>query len=54
MTDDPNTFPHLRDELACIGITRQLSLDDCRRLFPLVRRAGTTQAHQIVADYLAA
>ena len=54
MTDDPNTFPHLRDELACIGITRQLSLDDCRRLFPLVRRAGTTQAHQIVADYMAA
>jgi hypothetical protein len=54
MTDDPNTFPHLRDELAGIGITRQLSLDDCRRLFPLVRRAGTTQAHQIVADYLAA
>ena len=53
LADDLNALPHLRDELACIQITRRLSLDDCRRLFPLVRRAGTTQAHQIVAKYLA-
>jgi hypothetical protein len=53
LTDDLSALPHLRDELACIQITRRLSLDDCRRLFPLVRRAGTTQAQQIVADYLA-
>jgi hypothetical protein len=31
----------------------RLSLDDCRRLFPLICRAGTTRAHQIVAEYLA-
>ena len=47
-----NTFPHLRDELDCIRTTKKLSLDDCRRLFPLVRRAGTAQAHQIVAEYI--
>ena len=51
-TDDLSALPHLRDELACIQIVGRLSLDDCSRLFPLVRRAGTTQAHQIVAEYL--
>jgi hypothetical protein len=53
LTDDLSALPHLRDELACIQIIRRLSLDDCRRLFPLVRRSGTTQTHQIVAEYLA-
>jgi hypothetical protein len=54
MTDDLSALPHLRDELACNQIIGRLSLDDCRRLFPLVCRAGTTQAHQIVVEYLAA
>ena len=53
LTEDLNVLPHLRDELACIELTRRLSLDDCGRLFPLVRRAGTAQAHEIVANYLA-
>ncbi|MBW1803977.1 MAG: hypothetical protein JRJ85_24995 [Deltaproteobacteria bacterium] len=52
-TDDLSTFPHLRDELACIGTTKQLLLDDCRRLFPLVRRAKSADARHIVAEYLA-
>jgi hypothetical protein len=52
LADDLNALPHLRDELACIQITRRLSLDDCRRLFPLVRRAGTEQARQIVVEYI--
>jgi hypothetical protein len=54
LTNDLSALPHLHDELACIQIVRRLSLDDCRRLFPMVRRAGTSQAHQIVAEYLAA
>jgi hypothetical protein len=52
-TQGLNQFPHLRDELACIRTTKQLTLDDCRRLFPLVRRASTHEARQIVLDYLA-
>ena len=52
-TDDLNTFPHLRDELDCIRITKQLSIEDCRRLFPLVRRAKSSEAREIVTGYLA-
>ena len=52
LTDDLNTFPHLCDELDCIQIARQLSLKDCRRLFPLVRRAKSSEAREIVAEYL--
>jgi len=52
-TEDLNSLPHLRDELACIQIARRLSTDDCRRLFPVVRRATSSDARQIVAEYLA-
>ena len=51
-TGNLKTFPHLRDELACIRMTKALGLDDCRRLFPLVRRAKSNEARQIVTDYL--
>ncbi|HEX5681759.1 MAG TPA: hypothetical protein VFX82_13080 [Desulfobacterales bacterium] len=43
------TFPHLRDELACIRAVRQLSIDDCGHLFPLIRRASSSEARQRVA-----
>jgi hypothetical protein len=52
-TDDLDRFPHLRDELACIRATKQLEMDDCRRLFPLVRRAKSAEARQMVAQYVA-
>ena len=51
--DGLDALPHLRNELACIGMTERLSLEDCRRLFPRVRRASTIQAQQLVAAYLA-
>jgi hypothetical protein len=54
LTDDISRFPHLRDELACIRATQQLDLDDCRRIFPLVRRAKSPDARQLVARHLAA
>jgi hypothetical protein len=47
------TFPHLQDERVCIRLTKELSLQDCRELFPLIRQARTSGARQIVADYLA-
>ncbi len=54
LTDDLSGFPHLRDELACIRTIQQLDLDDCRRIFPLVRRAKSSEARQLVAQHLAA
>ena len=54
LADSLSTFPHLNDEVECIGMTRQLSMKDCRRLFPLVRRAGSAEAREIVTEYLAA
>lgn len=53
LTEDLNKFPHLCDELDCIQIARQLSMADCRRLFPLVRRAKSAESREIVAEYLA-
>jgi len=50
---DPVTYPHLRDELAAIRTTGRLSLQDCRELFPLIRRAKTAEARQIASEYLA-
>jgi len=50
---DTGTFPHLQDELASIRTTGKLGLQDCRKLFPLIRRSKTAGARQIVADYLA-
>jgi len=50
---DAGTFPHLRDELDCIRTTGNLSLPDCRELFPLIRRSKSAAARQIVSDYLA-
>ncbi len=49
---DAGTFPHLRDELACIRATGNLNLRDCRELFPLIRRSKTAEARQIVNNYL--
>ena len=54
LTDDLSGFPHLRDELACIRTIQQLDLDDCRRIFPLVRRAKSSDARQLVVRHLAA
>jgi hypothetical protein len=45
-------LPHLRNELACIRLTNQLSLDECRQLFPRLRRSSTGSARQIMADYM--
>ena len=45
------TFPHIRNELACIQMVNLLSLDDCGRLFPLIRRIKTAHARQLVDDY---
>ncbi|MGD2270118.1 MAG: hypothetical protein PVI06_06940 [Desulfobacterales bacterium] len=52
LTDDTQSFPHLRNELACLQTVNRLSLDNCRNLFFRLRRANTTEARQVVGDYL--
>jgi len=49
---DENTCPHTRDEIDVGRATSRLSLSDCRRLYPLVRRASTTASRDIVNRYL--
>jgi hypothetical protein len=49
---DADSYPHTRDELEVGSVTDQLSLDDCRRLYPWVRRASTTESREIVMRYL--
>jgi hypothetical protein len=53
LSADLNTFPHVRNELDCIRIVKALTLDDCERLFPLIRRVKTATARMIVQDYFA-
>mgnify|MGYP000228777278 CR=1 FL=1 len=50
---DLETFPHIRNELACIQIVKRLTLGDCKRLFPLIRHAKSVQVRHVVEDYLA-
>ena len=52
ITDAVETFPHLRNEFDCIQTTTRLSFNDCRRLFPLVQKASSSDSRQVVADYL--
>ena len=49
-SDDP--YPHTRDELEVGATTARLSLADCRRLYPPIRRAKTATAREMVHDYL--
>jgi hypothetical protein len=50
---DLKTFPHVRNEIACIRTVELLNFDDCDRLFPLIRRLKTAHARQLVDDYIA-
>ena len=52
LTADLATFPHIRNELACIQTVKRLTLDDCRRLFPLIRQAKSVNVRHGVEDYL--
>ena len=52
ISGDISQLPHLNDELACIQTVNQLSLDDCRKLFPLIRRTDSHAARQTVVQHL--
>lgn len=46
--EDSESLPHLRDEKACIQLVGKLSLDDCGRLYSLIRKLGRQEAIGIV------
>ena len=52
IVETPDPYPHTRDELEVDATVRHLSLADCSRLFPLVRRAPTDIARDVVRHYL--
>jgi hypothetical protein len=52
LTDDVESFPHLRNEFACIQTVDRLSLEDCRNLFPDLRHTKTSNARKVVDKYL--
>jgi hypothetical protein len=45
-------YPHTRNELETAATVRNLSMDDCRHLFSLIRRASTETARDMVRHYL--
>jgi len=45
-------FPHLKNEMETNRITDVLSYEDCRRLYPLIRRSSTAKARRIVLGYM--
>ena len=52
IAESTDPYPHTRDELETAATVRNLDLEDCRRLFPLVRRASTDTARDMVSHYL--
>jgi hypothetical protein len=49
---DITAYPHLQDELICINATRELSVNDCSRLFARIRGVNTFDARRIVAEHI--
>jgi hypothetical protein len=54
LTDHEDAMPHIRDEIKGLRAVSGLSIDDCRHLFPLIRRVDPRQAHQIVSEHVLA
>jgi hypothetical protein len=52
MVDTTDPYPHSRDELECGALVRNLSLEDCRRLFSVIRREPTDIARARFQHYL--
>ncbi len=52
ITGTGQPYPHTRDELETAAITDDLTTADCRRIYPVVRRANTRTAREMVQHYL--
>ena len=53
ISGDLAAYPHIQDELDTIRMVNRLSIEDCRTLFPRIRRAATAAAVDLVKNYLA-
>mgnify|MGYP001121421306 CR=1 FL=1 len=47
-----DTFPHIRNELDTIAMVNNMSFEDCRKLFPMIRRRSTDDSFTMVQQYL--
>lgn len=52
IVETTDIYPHTRNELETTAIVRNLSMEDCRHLFSLIRRASTETARDMVRHYL--
>jgi len=52
LPDKDGNFPHINNEWACIRQVRRLSMGDCAKLYPHIRRVGTLHAADIVKQFL--
>ncbi len=52
ITDRLETYPHIRNELDTIAMVNRLSINDCRALFPQIRRSSSAATVEIVKNYL--
>lgn len=52
ITESAGRFPHLADEAETIERVNRLSMEDCRGLFPVIRRLSTESAGEAVARFL--
>jgi hypothetical protein len=52
ISESSEPFPHTLDELKTASIVRHLSLGDCQKLFPQIKRASTEKAREVVQHYV--
>ncbi|MCF8079555.1 MAG: hypothetical protein K9K88_09770 [Desulfobacterales bacterium] len=53
MIGQAGQFPHLKNEMETGRIADALGYEDCRRLYPLIRRSSTAKARRIALGYMA-
>ncbi|MBS0014328.1 MAG: hypothetical protein KFF46_10190 [Desulfobacterales bacterium] len=51
-TDNGKAFFHMTDEKACIRMVKKLSINDCRRLYGVIKQVKTIEARRIVENFL--
>lgn len=50
--EDTGSLFHLKNERDCIGICRLLSINDCKYLYPLIRKKKTMDAYNLIRQYI--
>lgn len=50
-TEKGDAFFHITDEMACIRMVKNLSINDCRRLYGLIKQVRTVEARRIIENF---